>query len=54
MNAIETFLLDESADKATLDPTDRAQPVSTALQVALVDLLASWQIHPAAVVGHSR
>jgi acyl transferase domain-containing protein len=50
----ETLLLDGDADKSTLDPTDRAQPVSTALQVALVDLLATWHIYPAAVVGHSR
>ena len=30
-----------------------AQPLCTALQVALVDLLASWGIFPMTVVGHS-
>ncbi|RYO75255.1 hypothetical protein DL764_010541 [Monosporascus ibericus] len=30
-----------------------AQPLCTALQIALVDLLASWNVHPRAVVGHS-
>ncbi|KAL8855884.1 MAG: hypothetical protein Q9178_007504 [Gyalolechia marmorata] len=30
-----------------------SQPLCTACQLALVDLLASWGIHPSAVVGHS-
>ena len=30
-----------------------AQPLCTALQIALVDLLASWGLFPLAVVGHS-
>jgi acyl transferase domain-containing protein/NADPH:quinone reductase-like Zn-dependent oxidoreductase/ubiquinone/menaquinone biosynthesis C-methylase UbiE len=30
-----------------------SQPLCTALQVALVDLLASWNIRPQSVVGHS-
>lgn len=29
-----------------------SQPLCTACQVALVDFLASWGIHPSAVVGH--
>ncbi|KAI9832015.1 MAG: hypothetical protein M1819_004559 [Sarea resinae] len=30
-----------------------SQPLCTAIQVALVDLLASWGVHPTAVIGHS-
>ncbi|KAF2963728.1 hypothetical protein GQX73_g9837 [Xylaria multiplex] len=30
-----------------------SQTVCTALQIGLVDLLASWSIHPDAVIGHS-
>lgn len=30
-----------------------AQPLCTALQIAIVDLLTSWQIFPKAVTGHS-
>ena len=30
-----------------------SQPICTALQVALVELLASWSVRPGAVVGHS-
>lgn len=40
-------------DHHLLDSTERSQPASTALQIALVDLLASWNVKPAAVVGHS-
>lgn len=52
--ALETLMLEGDGDKSTLNATDRAQPVSTALQVALVDLLATWHINPATVAGHSR
>ena len=30
-----------------------SQPACTAIQIALVDLLSSWDIHPHAVAGHS-
>lgn len=30
-----------------------SQPLCTALQIALIDLLASWGIHPGSVTGHS-
>ncbi|OJJ47400.1 hypothetical protein ASPZODRAFT_2129214 [Penicilliopsis zonata CBS 506.65] len=49
-------LLDElqaSAGKSALNQPDRSQPLCCALQVALVDLLASWGTRPKAVVGHS-
>ncbi|KAJ5301157.1 uncharacterized protein N7443_006159 [Penicillium atrosanguineum] len=32
---------------------DRSQPITCALQIAIVDLLASWNVYPNAVVGHS-
>jgi acyl transferase domain-containing protein/NADPH:quinone reductase-like Zn-dependent oxidoreductase/ubiquinone/menaquinone biosynthesis C-methylase UbiE len=42
-------------DKATsrVNEATFSQPLCTALQVALVDLLASWNIRPRSVVGHS-
>ncbi|MCJ1393516.1 hypothetical protein MMC18_006391 [Xylographa bjoerkii] len=49
-------LLDEfSKDETTTKINNPAysQPMCTALQIALVDLLESWNIVPAAVVGHS-
>ncbi|KAI0485064.1 hypothetical protein GGR56DRAFT_681136 [Xylariaceae sp. FL0804] len=36
-----------------LDDPALAQPVCTALQVALVELLAAWDVRPRGVVGHS-
>jgi acyl transferase domain-containing protein len=49
----ETLLADAKADKDLLNPTDRSQPVCTAVQVAYVDALGAWGIKPSAVVGHS-
>ncbi|KAL5042420.1 acyl transferase/acyl hydrolase/lysophospholipase [Aspergillus fruticulosus] len=40
-------------DAETLARPEHAQPVCTALQIALVDLLSDWGIQPGAVVGHS-
>jgi acyl transferase domain-containing protein/NADPH:quinone reductase-like Zn-dependent oxidoreductase/ubiquinone/menaquinone biosynthesis C-methylase UbiE len=42
-------------DKATsrVNEATFSQPLCTALQIALVDLLASWNVHPQSVVGHS-
>ncbi|XP_044721361.1 KR domain-containing protein [Hirsutella rhossiliensis] len=41
------------ASQLDIDNPSLAQPLCTALQIALVDLLASWHISPQAVVGHS-
>lgn len=41
------------ASSSRIDQPELAQPLCTALQVALVDLLESWHISPQAVVGHS-
>ena len=38
---------------SNINRPELSQPVCTALQIALVDLLNSFQIHPRAVVGHS-
>ncbi|PLB53305.1 ketoacyl-synt-domain-containing protein [Aspergillus steynii IBT 23096] len=40
-------------DETGLNSAVLAQPACTAIQLALVDLLASWNIHPSAVTGHS-
>lgn len=36
-----------------MDDPQHSQPLCTALQIALVDLLKSFNIIPGAVVGHS-
>ena len=46
-------VLAESEDKAVIGKAEFSQPICTALQVALVDLLAAWDVKPSAVVGHS-
>ncbi|KAM7191535.1 Acyl transferase domain containing protein [Rhypophila sp. PSN 637] len=51
---IEDVLCSSSPDdRALLSQAEYSQPICTALQIALVDLLASFGIVPAAVVGHS-
>nr|WHN38866.1 polyketide synthase 5 [Elsinoe perseae] len=40
-------------ETSRLSSPELSQALCTALQVALVDLLRSWNIHPRAVVGHS-
>lgn len=50
---LEEMLLADEADKNLLNPTNRSQPICTAVQVAYVDALAAWDIRPSAVVGHS-
>lgn len=54
------FLLTACADEYLKNETESSindpkfsQPICTALQVALVELLSSWSLHPKAVVGHS-
>ncbi|OJJ29662.1 hypothetical protein ASPWEDRAFT_294248 [Aspergillus wentii DTO 134E9] len=41
------------AKDSQINRPDRSQPITCALQIALVDLLASWSVLPNAVVGHS-
>ncbi|UKZ52827.1 Type I Iterative PKS [Trichoderma virens] len=47
----EELLKDQS--ESQIDKPQLAHPSCTAIQVALVDLLASWNLRPARVVGHS-
>ncbi|PLB39701.1 type I polyketide synthase [Aspergillus candidus] len=45
-------LLSDPADRR-IDGPAFSQPVCTIVQIALVDLLRSWSVQPAATVGHS-
>ncbi|KAI1379833.1 putative polyketide synthase [Hypoxylon crocopeplum] len=49
---IEDVLLN-SDDKALLGRAEYSQPLCTAVQIVLVDLLEAYDIKPSAVVGHS-
>ena len=40
-------------DRSILGKAEFSQPICTALQIALVNLLATWSISPSAVAGHS-
>ncbi|KAI1077405.1 hypothetical protein F5B20DRAFT_583402 [Whalleya microplaca] len=40
-------------DLGRIGIADISQPACTAVQIAIVDLLLSWKVKPAAVVGHS-
>lgn len=42
-----------SEESSKLDNPALSQPICTVLQIALVDLLAIWQIWPSSVIGHS-
>jgi acyl transferase domain-containing protein len=39
--------------ESRIDSPDFSQPLCTALQIALVELLRTWGVHPKSVVGHS-
>ena len=43
----------ESASPSELDLAEFCQPICTAVQIALVELLTTWGIKPLIVVGHS-
>jgi zearalenone synthase (highly reducing iterative type I polyketide synthase) len=48
---VEELLRDEADSR--IDMSSYSQPICTALQIAMVDLLESWNIIPSAMVGHS-
>lgn len=47
----EELLKDESSSR--INRPEFSQPICTAVQIALVDLLRSFNVHPTAVIGHS-
>lgn len=49
---IESIMTDPASSALIHDP-EYSQPLCTALQIALVDVLTSWGIRPVAVIGHS-
>ncbi|CEJ86573.1 hypothetical protein VHEMI04144 [[Torrubiella] hemipterigena] len=46
-------LLSGTCDGAAMQKPEISQTACTAVQIGLVDLLASWSVHPTAVAGHS-
>lgn len=55
-NAPEWNLLEALAQpktKSRVNEAELSQPLTTAVQIAMVDLLRSWGVHPTAVAGHS-
>ncbi|KAJ9299409.1 hypothetical protein DTO271G3_3031 [Paecilomyces variotii] len=50
-SVIEELL--RSKEESRLGQTRFSQPICTALQLAILDLLKAWNIEPSAVVGHS-
>ncbi|KAK0622032.1 putative polyketide synthase [Bombardia bombarda] len=49
---LEQTILDP-ADTSKVNNVERSQPLCTAVQIALVDMLRSWGVTPTATVGHS-
>jgi len=45
--------LTKDKENSRINESAISQPLCTAVQMALVDLYASWNIHPLKVVGHS-
>lgn len=43
----------EPKDTSQINHVTRSQPVCTAVQIALVNLLAQWGVYPRGVIGHS-
>ena len=45
--------LEKHGDESRVRSSELGQPLCTIVQVAMVDLLGSWDVRPTAVVGHS-
>ncbi|KAM7189490.1 hypothetical protein V8F20_010118 [Naviculisporaceae sp. PSN 640] len=50
---LEDLLVERDATVSRVNEAEFSQPLCTALQIALVDLLLTWGIKPAVTVGHS-
>lgn len=48
-----TEILTEPPGTSKIHETTHSQPACTAIQIVLVDILASWNVDPEGVVGHS-
>ncbi|KAL3473255.1 hypothetical protein BJX99DRAFT_261563 [Aspergillus californicus] len=48
---VEEILREESSSR--INSSELSQPATTAIQIALVDMLAEANVHPTAVLGHS-
>ncbi|KAL8393845.1 hypothetical protein RB595_003557 [Gaeumannomyces hyphopodioides] len=48
-----TYELCKNKESSRIDDAEFSQPICTAVQIALVDLLRTWKVRPHAVVGHS-
>jgi amino acid adenylation domain-containing protein len=51
--SLKHFLIDPASSADELEAIELAQPAVFMVQVALTELLASWGIRPARIVGHS-
>ncbi|OHF04176.1 beta-ketoacyl synthase domain-containing protein [Colletotrichum orchidophilum] len=48
-----TFELSKSKMSSRINDPEFCQPMCTALQVAMIDLLSTWDVYPHAITGHS-
>ncbi|KAI0862312.1 polyketide synthase [Xylaria cubensis] len=45
--------LQDPAETSQVDDVSRSQPLCTAIQIGLINVLRSWSVNPSVVVGHS-
>ncbi|PYI20858.1 putative polyketide synthase [Aspergillus violaceofuscus CBS 115571] len=50
---IEQTLLNDDPKTSDINKVTHSQPICTAIQIGIIELLRSWDVQPAAVVGHS-
>ncbi|KAH7372371.1 polyketide synthase-like protein [Pyrenochaeta sp. MPI-SDFR-AT-0127] len=46
-------LYNKSVEESAIQLPELSQPICTAVQVAIVDLLSSWKVRPSVAIGHS-